>query len=130
MSAFKKLVYQTQSNAKTMKKHSVFIIMLIAVICGCQNKNQALVRQSVADTAFYTMSEEFLSGYFSWRPGFAAYLGLHEYDGKVSDLSSSSVGQELARLNLYEQKLTASDTTYLSSSAYYGLPDAALGHTV
>jgi uncharacterized protein (DUF885 family) len=101
-----------------MKKLLVLIIILSTMIYACKIKNQASVSQSLADTAFYKLSDEFLSGYLAWRPGYALYLGLHEYDDKIVDFSAQSIKGELDRLNEFEKKLASTDTAQLSFKAY------------
>src|SRR6185295_8881578 len=49
-----------------------------------------------------------------WRPGSAAALGLHEYDGGVTDLSRASIDAERARLHAVRATLAAVDRSALS----------------
>lgn len=74
---------------------------------------------SPTDKAFRQLSEEFLSGYLSWRPLTAVYLGLHEYDGKAPDWDLESVKQELHRLKEYDEKLDSLDRDSMSPETYY-----------
>jgi uncharacterized protein (DUF885 family) len=70
---------------------------------------------ALADEAqrFDDLSQQFLDGYFAWRPGFAVNLGLHDYDGKVAERSKSSIASELARLKEFEIKIAAIDPAKL-----------------
>jgi uncharacterized protein (DUF885 family) len=71
------------------------------------------------DLAFQKLSEEFLEGYISWRPQYGVFLGLHEYDGKISDFSKTSIDAELSRLKVFEKKFTQIDTGTLSSNMMF-----------
>lgn len=59
-----------------------------------------------ADKAFQAIADEFLAGYFDFRPQTALELGLHEYDGKLADYSQGSLNRERSRLALFEKRLT------------------------
>jgi uncharacterized protein (DUF885 family) len=61
------------------------------------------------DAEFVKVSDEFLAGYLAWRPLAATMLGLHEYDGKITDYSRASIDGELARLKKFEARLAALD---------------------
>lgn len=66
------------------------------------------------DAEFTKMADEFLRGYLAWRPLAATALGLHEYDGKITDYSRSSIETELARLQKFEKQLAALDAGSLA----------------
>lgn len=66
------------------------------------------------ETRFALLSEEFISGYLAWRPATGTALGLHEYDGRLTDLSHASLLNEVARLKLFDQKLAFLPTSLLS----------------
>ena len=59
-----------------------------------------------ADKAFQVVADEFLAGYFAFRPHTALELGLHEYDGKLADYSPESLNRERSRLMQFEKRLT------------------------
>jgi uncharacterized protein (DUF885 family) len=71
------------------------------------------------DSVFVRISEEFLEGYLSWRPQTGTYLGLHAFDGKITDYSKSSLESELARLKDFEQRLISFPSDSLSQRLYY-----------
>lgn len=72
-----------------------------------------------ADAGFQQLADNYISGYLAWRPQTGVYLGFHEYDGKLTDMSPESIGKELARLKEYEQMLTAVDTGALIEKNFY-----------
>ena len=58
------------------------------------------------DRAFQAIADDFLAGYFAFRPHTALELGLHEFDGKLSDYSQESLNRERSRLAQFEKRLT------------------------
>ena len=66
------------------------------------------------DTAYRALADEYLAGHLAWRPQEGVGLGLHDYDGKVTDLSRASIDREHARLRQFREKLAAIDATSLS----------------
>lgn len=101
-----------------MKKiNLLFITLTILTFISC---NQA-GKNGAGDAAFEKLSEEYLKGYLTWRPQTGTYLGLHEYDGKITDYSKASIDAELARLKEYDQKFAEVDSASLSKKKYYDL---------
>jgi len=74
---------------------------------------------NTADASFGKLADEFIAGYLAWRPQMGTSLGLHEYDGKVTDYSRPSLDAELARLKRFDQRLAVLDTKSLSPQAHY-----------
>ncbi len=95
-----------------------FAISFLLSACH-QNEKPATIAS--ADDGFHQLSDSFISGFLAWRPQQAVQLGLHEYDGKMTDLSKASMDSELVRLKDYDQKLSAIDTAALSERMYYDL---------
>jgi uncharacterized protein (DUF885 family) len=60
-----------------------------------------------SDHAYRTLADEYLSGHLAWRPQEGVTLGLHEFDGKVTDLSRGSIDREHARLQDFRSRLAA-----------------------
>jgi uncharacterized protein (DUF885 family) len=69
------------------------------------------------DAAFAKLADEYISGYLAWRPQTGTTLGLHEYDGKVTDFSRPSIDKELARLKSFDARLQAVKLEDLSPKA-------------
>ncbi len=72
-----------------------------------------------ADAEFEKIAEAFVPGYLAWRPQVATALGLHEYDGKITDFNATSIDNELGRLQRFEERLTRLKTNSLSPQAFY-----------
>ncbi len=47
-----------------------------------------------ADKALHTAADEFLAGYFAFRPHTALELGIHEHDGKLADYGQAALARE------------------------------------
>src|SRR5262245_2473031 len=77
------------------------------------------VPASPAGAKFNAVAEDFLQGYLAWRPLTGVALGLHQYDGKITDYSSNSLAAELRRLKEFDRKLDGLDTKQLGTRAYY-----------
>lgn len=69
----------------------------------------APARATVAE--FEKFSADFLNGYLAWRPQQGVALGLHEYDGKLTDYSTASVAKERERLSNALAQLAKIDPT-------------------
>jgi uncharacterized protein (DUF885 family) len=90
------------------------------LLAGCAQHPPPLPSISIAgDAEFSQLADEYLGGYLSWRPQLGTSLGLHEYDGKLTDYSASSLDSELARLKSFEQRLARMDRNLLSTQAGY-----------
>lgn len=89
-----------------MKKQ--ILLVLVFAFFGC-NKNDS----------FEKLSEDYLKGYLDWRPQSGVSLGLHEYDGKITNYSKTSIDAEIARLKDFDVKFSEIDTASLSTKEYY-----------
>jgi uncharacterized protein (DUF885 family) len=103
-----------------MKKQILVLAVLATLLISCR-ENPKSIQSGSGDAAFQKLSDEFLDGYLAWRPEYAVYLGIHEYDGKITDFSKQSIDSELIRLKTYEQKFSAIDSASLSPEMYYDL---------
>jgi uncharacterized protein (DUF885 family) len=57
------------------------------------------------DTEFQRTANEYLKGHLAWRPASGMALGLHEYDGRITDFSRASLDAELRRLKQFDTRL-------------------------
>lgn len=99
-----------------MKKIILLQFILIFTLIGCQKTEKKTIS---GDSDFQKLSEEYLNGYLAWRPQSGVRLGLHEYDGKITDYSKASIAAEVARLNEFGKKLSEIDSASLSPKKYY-----------
>ena len=92
-------------------KHAV--LLFVAILLSIQGN---LLAQE-ADVDFDKVADEFIRGYFAARPLAGTAIGLHEYDGKVSDYTRLAIDAEIARLKRFDQRLRQFDNTKLSVRA-------------
>jgi uncharacterized protein (DUF885 family) len=95
-------------------------LLLIVLLVGCTRPApgpHSSTRE--ADAAFARLADAYIAGYLAWRPQTGTSLGLHEYDGKVTDYSHASLGAELARLKSFDQRLGQLNTNRLSAQTFY-----------
>jgi uncharacterized protein (DUF885 family) len=94
-----------------LRRPGAFLSILCALALFVLPSNAA-----PADEQIKKIGDDFIAGYLAWRPQTGTSLGLHEYDGKVTDFSRASIDAELARLKQFEAKVAALDTNHLSAS--------------
>ena len=99
-----------------MKKLILLLIATTFTFIGCQNKDK---NAASGDAAFIKLSEEFLDGYLGWRPQYGVSLGYHQYDGKITDYSKTSLDAEVSRLKEFDKKLSEIDSVSLSTKKQY-----------
>jgi uncharacterized protein (DUF885 family) len=104
-----------------MKKLILLFLIVPFILSGCHKKDKTFEKQAMADTSFNRLGSEFISGYLDWRPEYGVYLGLHKYDGRLSDLSKPSLDNELARLKKFGRELQNIDTSLISENMFYDL---------
>jgi uncharacterized protein (DUF885 family) len=68
-----------------------------------------------ADEEYDKVAEEYMKGYFAARPLVGTELGLHEYDGKISDYSRLALDAELSRLHRFDDRLSRFDLNKLTA---------------
>ncbi|HET9418849.1 MAG TPA: DUF885 domain-containing protein [Chthoniobacterales bacterium] len=66
------------------------------------------------DAEYEAVAEEYIKGYFNARPLQGTALGLHEYDGKITDYSRLALDAELARLRRFDDRLKKFEPDKLS----------------
>src|SRR5687767_10433346 len=82
------------------RRWSVAVLTLLTLLL------QSCARPRVsADAEFQRTANEYLRGYLAWRPATGMTLGLHAYDGRVTDFSRASLDAELRRLKEFDAKL-------------------------
>lgn len=101
---------------------SYLALSLALLLAGCSEIPKPSRSASPgADARFARLSEDYISGYLAWRPGTGTGLGLHEYDGKLTDFSRASIRGELARLKRFERELATVPTAVLSPQSLHDL---------
>jgi uncharacterized protein (DUF885 family) len=91
-------------------KASSFAFLLIALWLRCTSSFAA----QTADAEYEAVAEEYIKGHLAARPLQGTALGLHEYDGKITDYSRLALDAELSRLRRFDDRLTKFDPSKLS----------------
>jgi uncharacterized protein (DUF885 family) len=66
------------------------------------------------DSEYEAVAEEYIKGYLAAHPVEGTALGLHEYDGKITDYSRLALDAELSRLRRFDDRLSKFDPSKLS----------------
>ena len=96
-----------------MRLSLLFLSCLLLAGCAGTGPN-ATAPSADSDAVFARLTDDYIGGYLAWRPQTGTELGLHQYDGKVTDYSRASLDAELARLKSFEQQLADLDSSRLS----------------
>jgi uncharacterized protein (DUF885 family) len=95
-------------------------LLLPLLLVGCVQPRQPVASSpNSGDLGFARLADDYIAGYLAWRPQTGTALGLHEYDGKVTDYSQASLTAELARLKSFDQRLAQLNTNQLSAQILY-----------
>ena len=96
-------------------RHISLLFLLSSLLTGCARLLPTpSATASNGEAAFARLADEYIAGYLACRPQAGTALGLHEYDGKVTDFSQSSLEAELARLKSFARRMAELDTKSLS----------------
>src|SRR5687767_6390041 len=96
-------------------------LFLLLIVVGCQWVEKQPVTKTNADEAFSRLAEEYIAGHLAWRPQQGTALGLHQYDGRISDLSSASIEAERKRLHHFQEALQRINPSTLAAKSHYDL---------
>jgi uncharacterized protein (DUF885 family) len=88
-------------------------ILLLAALCLLPGGNRGLAA-GAEDGEYEAVAEEYIKGYLGAHPLEGTALGLHEYDGKITDYSRLALDAELSRLRRFDDRLTKFDAGKLS----------------
>ena len=89
-----------------------FILFLTAL--SLFSKNVPSLAAESEDGEYEAVAEEYIKGYLGAHPLEGTALGLHEYDGKVTDYSRLALDAELSRLRRFDDRLAKFDPGKLS----------------
>jgi uncharacterized protein (DUF885 family) len=103
-----------------MPMRRFLMLMVGLMLAGCTRPAPGPGSSTnAAEAAFARLADDYIAGYLAWRPQTGTALGLHEYDGKVTDYSQASLDAELARLKRSDLELGKLKTRQLSPPAFY-----------
>jgi uncharacterized protein (DUF885 family) len=89
------------------------LLLLIFLLTLCFS-SAALAAQA-EDAEYEAVAEEYIKTYLAAHPLEGTALGLHEYDGKISDYSRLALDAELNRLQRFDDRLKKFDPSKLSA---------------
>jgi len=85
--------------------------MILVALCFVS----AIFAAPTQDAEFEGVAEEYVKTFLAAHPLQGTALGLHEYDGKISDYSRLALDAELSRLRRFDDRLAKFDPAKLSS---------------
>ncbi len=88
------------------------LLLFIFLLTLCFS-SAALAAQA-EDAEYEAVAEEYIKTYLAAHPLEGTALGLHEYDGKISDYSRLALDAELSRLRRFDDRLAKFDPSKLS----------------
>ena len=81
---------------------------------GALSLVSAVLAAPTQDAEYEGVAEEYVKTYLAAHPLQGTALGLHEYDGKISDYSRLALDAELSRLRRFDDRLAKFDPAKLS----------------
>lgn len=97
------------ANERQLRKTFAFALVLL-VLC----LPSASFAAQTQDAEYEAVAEEYVKTYLAAHPLQGTALGLHEYDGKISDYSRLALDAELSRLRRFDDRLAKFDPGKLS----------------
>ena len=98
----------------------MYKILLLTLFCAglifissCGKKEQPML---TADQQFEQLSKDFLSEYFQSSPISATWIGIHDYDHLLDDVSAEGMSKDLARIKKYKALLDSIDVSHLNKT--------------
>ncbi len=88
-------------------------ILLLAALCLLPAGIRGFAAET-EDGEYEAVAEEYIKGYLGAHPLEGTALGLHEYDGKITDYSRLALDAELSRLRRFDDRLSKFDPGKLS----------------
>ena len=89
-------------------------ILFLAALCLFPKSLLSFAAET-EDGEYEAVAEEYIKGYLGAHPLEGTALGLHEYDGKITDYSRLALDAELSRLRRFDDRLSKFDPAKLSS---------------
>jgi uncharacterized protein (DUF885 family) len=92
---------------------AISFILLLAALCLFPEGIPGFAAET-EDGEYEAVAEEYIKGYLGAHPLEGTALGLHEYDGKITDYSRLALDAELSRLRRFDDRLSKFDRSKLS----------------
>jgi uncharacterized protein (DUF885 family) len=98
-----------------------FALLLLLPVAYLSVKNIPSFAAETEDGEYEAVAEEYIKGYLGAHPLEGTALGLHEYDGKITDYSRLALDAEVSRLRRFDDRLSKFDRSKLSPRQYIDL---------
>ena len=95
-------------------KRRFFALLLLLPVAYLSFKNLVSFAAETGDPEYEAVAEEYIKGYLAAHPLEGTALGLHEYDGKITDYSRLALDAEVNRLQRFDDRLSKFDPSKLS----------------
>ena len=92
-------------------RKTLFFALILLTLC----LRAAGFAAQTEDAEYEAVAEEYIKTYLAAHPLEGTALGLHEYDGKISDYSRLALDAELSRLRRFDDRLAKFDPTKLGA---------------
>lgn len=92
------------------------VLMVLGLMTVSAAESDRLSTERPPSQEVARLVAEFTKGYLDWRPLQGTQLGLHEYDGRITDFSRASLAAERKRLKIFADKLAAYELSSLTPS--------------
>jgi uncharacterized protein (DUF885 family) len=92
---------------------AISFILLLAALCLFPEGIRGFAAEA-EDGEYEAVAEEYIKGYLGAHPLEGTALGLHEYDGKITDYSRLALDAEVSRLRRFDDRLSKFDPSKLS----------------
>jgi len=97
-----------------------FLLLVLVCLGGWSNPPRLVAAPSdMVEAQFQKLADDFLAGYLAWRPALGVALGLHEFDGRVTDYGRTSINLERTRLAEFDRRLDKFPHKLLGPRAAY-----------
>src|ERR1043166_5030234 len=97
-------------NGSALRKTLLLLLILLTVLLHPASNFAA----QTDDAEYDAVAEEYIKTYLTAHPLEGTALGLHEYDGKITDYSRLALDAELSRLRRFDDRLSKFDPAKLS----------------
>ena len=88
--------------------------LLLPILLLTLSLRATVLAAQAEDAEYEAVAEEYIKTYLAAHPLEGTALGLHEYDGKISDYSRLALDAELSRLRRFDDRLAKFDPSKLS----------------
>ncbi len=83
----------------------ILLVVAFALLCLQLPAVLAADDDEKQDAEFKKVAEEYVKGWLAAHPLNATSLGIHEYDGRISDFTRLAIDAELSRLHRFDERL-------------------------